>query len=56
MRNNSDNWWDTFRGNANTEKRLNLALSLDEAMADESRLKRYIVHTLNFTKLNFNQM
>lgn len=35
-------WWDTFRGNANTEKRLNLALSLDEAMADESRLKRWL--------------
>jgi protein arginine N-methyltransferase 5 len=35
-------WWDTFRGNANTEKRLNLALSLDEAMADEQRLKRWL--------------
>ena len=35
-------WWDDFRNNANTEKRLNLALVLDKEMPDEFRLKRWL--------------
>jgi len=35
-------WWDNFRGTANTEKRLSLALVLDETMPDPHRLKRWL--------------
>ena len=35
-------WWDVFRGCANTEKRLFLALSLDKDPPDESRLERWL--------------
>ena len=34
-------WWDNFRGNANTEKKLNLALVLDKEPLDEQKLKRW---------------
>ena len=35
-------WWDVFRGCANTEKRLFLALSLDKDPPDELRLERWL--------------
>ena len=35
-------WWDIFRGCANTEKRLFLALSLDKDGTDELRLERWL--------------
>ena len=35
-------WWDVFRGCANTEKRLFLALSLDKELPDELRLERWL--------------
>ena len=35
-------WWDVFRGCANTEKRLFLALSLDKGIPDEDRLERWL--------------
>ena len=35
-------WWDVFRGCANTEKRLFLALSLDKDPPDEMRLERWL--------------
>ena len=35
-------WWDVFRGCANTEKRLFLALSLDIDLPDELRLQRWL--------------
>ena len=35
-------WWDRFRGTANTEKRLNLVLVLDENMPTEQRLNRWL--------------
>ena len=35
-------WWDIFRGCANTEKRLFLALSLDKESPDESRVERWL--------------
>ena len=35
-------WWDVFRGCANTEKRLFLALSVDKDLPDELRLERWL--------------
>jgi protein arginine N-methyltransferase 5 len=35
-------WWDRFRSNSNTEKRLNLALVLDGDVPDQQRLKRWL--------------
>ncbi len=35
-------WWDEFRGTANTEKRLSLALVLDDKTPEEFRLARWL--------------
>ena len=35
-------WWDNFRGNANTEKKLNLALVLDQEGVEQHNLKRWL--------------
>lgn len=35
-------WWNDFRGNANTERRLNLALTVSKDQVDDQKLKRWL--------------